>query len=290
MALSCGARMLKFLLFIFNLLFLLCGIVCVLIAVFLILNRYAIENLASAALKTRNLNDNAMVDFASKPSVVRQVGYALLIVGVAVVFLSFLGCCGAAKEWRPLLCCYATLLMAILAVEISFGIYAAFHSHSFENDFGKLLEASLKLYNGTDSQRPTIDEDSGNYVKVEFDRFMIEHKCCGIYSKKGEFLESPWYEHSDKKFDFPPACCPLRRETAVAWAATISVVLQAAGVICAFLLCDAGCVEFLRFEEDFRLSLAVGLSVFLVLMEVICTVMAARLFVLIKEELLDEYD
>ncbi|KAI6173823.1 hypothetical protein M3Y98_01123700 [Aphelenchoides besseyi] len=332
MGLSCGARVLKFCLFIFNLLFLFCGIVCVMIAIFLILNRYTIEDLATAALKSQTAKDNAiMMDFASKPSIVRQIGYALLIVGIIVVCLSFMGCCGAAKEWRPLLCCYATLLMAILAVEISFAIYAAMHSHSFEKDFSSLLQSSLiPMYNGTDNPRRSIDDENGSLVKKEFDLFMIQKKCCGIHSKIGEFKESPWYKHlPDKTYEFPPSCCPLRRDGSlmvhcpsisrygegcvnklgidyrsitrhlktVAWTATISVALQTLMTI------DVGCIEFLQFEEDFRISIAIGLGSFLVVVQVniivetdhfnfqiICIVMAIRLFILIKKELLYLYD
>ena len=42
---------------------------------------------------------------ATKPAAVRQIGYLLLFGGIIVIIVAFLGCCGAAKEWRPLLCC-----------------------------------------------------------------------------------------------------------------------------------------------------------------------------------------
>ena len=79
---------------------------------------------------------------ATKPTAVRQIGHLLLGGGLVVIVVAFLGCCGAAKEWRPLLCCvgchpighrtniqYATCLMVILAIEIAAGIYAAMHSN-----------------------------------------------------------------------------------------------------------------------------------------------------------------
>jgi len=104
---------------------------------------------------------------------VRQIGYLLLCGGLVVIVVAFLGCCGAAKEWRPLLCCYATFLMLILATEIAAGIYAAMHSNMFEKDFRHILKASLKMYNGTDSQR-LRGEDDGLLVKSAWDKFMLE--------------------------------------------------------------------------------------------------------------------
>ena len=107
MGLSCGARTLKFSLFIFNLLFLLCGIVCLCIGTWLILDKYAVDNLAVATSKVQGYeNDDGLRDLATKPAAVRQIGYILVFGGIIVIIVAFLGCCGAAKEWRPLLCCY----------------------------------------------------------------------------------------------------------------------------------------------------------------------------------------
>jgi hypothetical protein len=45
-----------------------------------------------------------------KPTAMRQIGYLILGCGLAVILVAFLGCCGAAKEWRPLLCCVSLFL------------------------------------------------------------------------------------------------------------------------------------------------------------------------------------
>jgi hypothetical protein len=34
---------------------------------------------------------------ATKPSTIRQIGYAFVIIGFIVVIVAFMGCCGAAK-------------------------------------------------------------------------------------------------------------------------------------------------------------------------------------------------
>lgn len=67
----------------------------------MIFNRYAVEHLANAALRSESKSD-ALMDLATKPSTIRQIGYAFVIVGFVVMIVAFMGCCGAAKEWVKL--------------------------------------------------------------------------------------------------------------------------------------------------------------------------------------------
>ncbi|CEF62771.1 RE39068p [Strongyloides ratti] len=270
MGLSCGARALKFSLFIFNLAFLFCGIVCVCLGIWLILDKYAVDNLAAATAKMKGYEkDDGLRDLATKPTAVRQIGYLLLFGGIVVIVVAFLGCCGAFKEWRPLLCCYATCLMIILATEIAAAIYAAMHSHMFSKDFRQILHASLKMYNGTEINDSY--EDDTVLVKHAWDKIMIEKQCCAVDSKIGEFRDSGWYTFNNKKYEFPPACCPPGRNgkllpycpsisrygdgcyeklkeslnvlshhfKVVAWTAVFISLIQVFGIIVAFCLCDS---------------------------------------------------
>lgn len=275
MGLSCGARALKFCLFIFNLVFLVCGIFCLCIGTWLILDKYAVDNLAVATAKIQGYEkDDGLRDLATKPIAVRKIGYALLIGGFVVIIVAFLGCCGAAKEWRPLLCCYATFLMLILTMEITAAIYAAMHSQRIEDDFRQILRTSIKMYNGTDIQR-IKGEDDGILMKSAWDKFMMEKSCCGVDSVIGEFHNSGWYQLIGQRYDFPPACCPPKRngrlfpvcpnisrysqgcyekikeslqdlsnhfELAM-WTAGFISLIQIFGIIVAFCLCNAISIE-----------------------------------------------
>lgn len=270
MALSCTARALKFSLFVFNLVFLLCGIVCVGIGTWLVLDRYAIDNLAFATAQIQGYEQEvALRDLATKPTAVRQIGYLLLIGGLLVISVAFLGCCGAAKEWRPLLCCYATCLMVILATEIAAAIYAAMHSHMFENDFREILRASLRMYNGTDhARKKNVD---GMLMKAAWDKLMLEKSCCGVDSKVGEFNESGWFHLTRGRYAFPPACCPAETDgklrpicptvarhpdgcyakiaesfheltshfKIVSWTVVFIALIQVFGIVVGFWLCDS---------------------------------------------------
>ncbi|KAL7069950.1 hypothetical protein ACQ4LE_010835 [Meloidogyne hapla] len=284
MGLSCGARALKFCLFLFNLAFVICGIVCVILGVWLILDRYAVDNLALAishvkGIQQQHQQDDGLNELASKPTAVRQIGYLLLFGGIAVIVVASLGCCGAAKEWRPLLCCYASCLMLILAIEIAAGIYAAMHSHMFDKDFRQILRASLKLYNGTDTPTTHLSDEKATarssadamLVKTAWDKLMQEKACCGVDSRLGEFSQSGWYQLTKGRSEFPPACCPPKRNgklvascptvfrfgegcynkikesiqelttqfKVVMWTAIIISLIQIFGVIVAFCLCNA---------------------------------------------------
>nr|CDJ85389.1 Tetraspanin domain containing protein [Haemonchus contortus] len=91
--------------------FQLCGIVCVGIGTWLVLDKYAIDNLALATAQIQGYEqEEALRDLATKPTAVRQIGYLLLVGGLLVITVAFLGCCGAVKEWRPLLCCVSGML------------------------------------------------------------------------------------------------------------------------------------------------------------------------------------
>uniref|UniRef100_A0A7E4VN20 Tetraspanin n=1 Tax=Panagrellus redivivus TaxID=6233 RepID=A0A7E4VN20_PANRE len=270
MGLSCGARTLKFSLFIFNLVFLICGFVCLCIGTWMILDKYAVDNLAIATSTSKGYElDDGLRDLATKPAAVRQIGYIILFGGITVIIVAFLGCCGAAKEWRPLLCCYGTCLMIILATEIAAAIYAAIHSHMFEKDFRQFLHGSLHMYNGTDELITNGHE--GFLVKEAWDKVMIEKSCCGVDSKVGEFNTSGWYQLSNRKYEFPPACCPPRRNgklmancpkiqrygkgchdkliesiyelsnhfKVAMWTAIFIAVIQAYGIAVAFCLCNS---------------------------------------------------
>lgn len=288
MGLSCGARALKFCLFLFNLAFVICGLVCVILGVWLILDRYAVDNLALAISHVKGIQqhqDDGLNELASKPTAVRQIGYLLLFGGIAVIFVASLGCCGAAKEWRPLLCCYASCLMLILAIEIAAGIYAAMHSHMFDKDFRQILRASLKLYNGTDTPTTLLSDEKTTtitttnsrsstdamLVKTAWDKLMQEKACCGVDSRLGEFSQSGWYRLTKGRSEFPPACCPPKRNGKLAascptvfrygegcynrikesiqeltmqfkvvmWTAIVISLIQIFGVIVAFCLCNA---------------------------------------------------
>uniref|UniRef100_A0A5S6R5D5 Tetraspanin n=1 Tax=Trichuris muris TaxID=70415 RepID=A0A5S6R5D5_TRIMR len=203
MALGCGAKVLKYCIFAFNLIFFVAGIVCLGVGIWLIVDNMALDRLANAS--EHIAGSKAFKEFASKPQAVHDIGIILTAGGTVIFIIAFLGCCGAMKEWRPLLVLYSICLMIILAVEIAAAIYAGVNRTNLEASTKMLMHESVKDYNGTTS--------SANGVRAAWDSIMNQYECCGIESRRGEFNASAWYRSFRPPEPFPAPCC----KTPVPW-------------------------------------------------------------------------
>lgn len=101
-----------------------------------------------------------------------NTGVVLIIVGVVIFGIAFLGCCGAMKHNACMLLTFATLLSIIFIAEVALVIVC----YVFKDD----AEPFIK-----DNMRETLD----NYGKPGFegvaevwDILQSEYKCCGIES------------------------------------------------------------------------------------------------------------
>lgn len=83
------------------------GIICLSIGIWLIVDRHAIDTMATAFRDMRtqeaNMANTAAEDLSTTPNGVRNLGIVLASGGGIILLIAFLGCCGAVKEWRPLL-------------------------------------------------------------------------------------------------------------------------------------------------------------------------------------------
>ncbi len=91
------------------------------IGIWLIVDKHAVSSIAEAAEKTK-MDD--LKDLADEPRAVRSIGIILAVGGAVVVLIAFLGCCGAVKEWRPLL----ILASHVTSRSINVTCYASAHS------------------------------------------------------------------------------------------------------------------------------------------------------------------
>ncbi|XP_003378955.1 leukocyte surface antigen CD53 [Trichinella spiralis] len=163
MVLGCGAKI--------------AGTVCLGVGIWLIVDNLALDRLINAS---ENIADSPMMkEIASKPQAVHDIGIILTAGGAVIFVIAFLGCCGAMKEWRPLLVLYSICLMIILAVEIAAAIYAAVNRTNLEVSTKLLMYESIKDYNGSSS--------SANGIRAAWDSIMNQYECCGIESNWGEF-------------------------------------------------------------------------------------------------------
>lgn len=150
-------RCVKYLLFFFNLLFWICG--CVILGV-------------GIYLKVTN-NGNSITE-QYLPS------YDLMIaIGVIIMVLGFLGCCGAYKESRVLLILFFVFLLLIFILLLAAGISAALG----ENKVKEWVEDKLK--------KVTPIEDQDADVIKDMERLQRELKCCGLMKGPSDWNKIP---------------------------------------------------------------------------------------------------
>uniref|UniRef100_A0A8C6YVE6 Tetraspanin n=1 Tax=Nothoprocta perdicaria TaxID=30464 RepID=A0A8C6YVE6_NOTPE len=120
MAMEGGMKCVKFLVFVFNFIFWVCGVALIAIGLY-----------AQVAL-----NKALVVTSASASS----TPIAIVVVGVIIFFISFFGCCGAWKESYCMVTTFAVLLSLIFLVEIA----AAIAGYVFKDKVGAGSEAVQK--------------------------------------------------------------------------------------------------------------------------------------------------
>lgn len=94
--------------------------------------------------------------------------YIFLIIGSIMVFIAFLGCCGAFKESQCMLITFFCCLLIMLVAEVAAGAWA-FHNRDHLND---MIEKSV-------SYTVTHEYSRVQSRTIAFDTFQKKLKCCG---------------------------------------------------------------------------------------------------------------
>ncbi|XP_069826158.1 CD63 antigen [Dendropsophus ebraccatus] len=170
MAVEGGMKCVKYLIFIFNFLFWICG--CALIG----LGIYVLIQMQNPHL-FKNASSGAPI--------------VIIAVGVVIFFISFFGCCGAAKENYCMVTTFAVLLVLIFLVEIAAAIAGYVYRNQIQNAFTDTLMDDIKNYNSSQISRDTI-----NNLQRDF-------KCCGVKNY------TDWYDYEPFKsrHEVPSSCC-----------------------------------------------------------------------------------
>lgn len=145
-----GAKCVKILLFIFNLIFFLVGLLLV---------------IAGALIQTK-FNEYVTVlgsSFSVAPFIIIGVGSFILVV-------AFFGCCGAFKEHVCMVQTFAAFLIIILIVEFAGAIAGFVLQSKILPIITKALTQALGAYN------------KNNAYKVAIDKIQQEFSCCGVNS------------------------------------------------------------------------------------------------------------
>ncbi|XP_066586848.1 CD63 antigen-like [Prorops nasuta] len=167
---SGGMACVKYLLFLFNLIFAITGIVFMSVGaiILVVYNGY-----------------NNFVDswFFAAPVL-------MIIVGVIVFLVSFFGCCGAVKENHCMIITFSVLLLLIFALELGAGISGYMMSGEVSTMLENRMNSTMHEYNSKDD------------VRKSWDIIQSDLQCCGM---KGPFDWTSVRGFSNKVV--PDTCC-----------------------------------------------------------------------------------
>ncbi|XP_003399497.1 CD63 antigen isoform X2 [Bombus terrestris] len=167
---SCISDCIKYLLFIFNFIFLICGLA--------ILTLGVIVHLQVSEI-TDHIDTNLLF-----PSI------TLIVIGSIIFIISFFGCCGAIRESHCMTITFASFLLFILIVQVAVAVYV-FVVVKNNDDKINITESYDKLFNNY-----SVDKDSREVV----DLVQSSLHCCGVHSSKDFNLHN---------LPIPPSCCGL---------------------------------------------------------------------------------
>jgi hypothetical protein len=169
----CSDKMAKLLLTVFNAIFLVCGLALFIIGVRDFKNAKSVNEILTG------LNGlNAVV----------------IAVGVVIIVISFLGCCGALKENSCMLNTFLALLVVLLIAEITVGYLAFDNRGKIENEARKNARNSLNLTGTSDNIREAWDDIQTSMICCGSDSYedyqdfgrQIPESCCKQKLDKGE--------------------------------------------------------------------------------------------------------
>lgn len=165
-----GMKCVKYLMFFFNFIFWLCGIALIALGIWV---QIELKNTLTV----------------TSPTSAFAAPIVILSVGVIVFFISFFGCCGAAKENYCMVTTFAVLLTLIFLVEIAAAITGYIFKDKIQTVIKNEIQEGMNHYNQSD-------------VKKALDGLQKKFSCCGINRY------NDWFNITDiKPGKVPASCC-----------------------------------------------------------------------------------
>lgn len=177
----CNVHFLKYVLFIFNFVFLTAGCVVLGVGLWTVIDKHHYISLLST-------------------STYAATTYILILAGVIVLFVTALGCVGIWQENRCLIVLYTFMLLLIFLLEAVAGVIAYIYEEQVLNELqSSLNESFVTNYKFDEARTHAIDD-----LQRKFD-------CCGA-SNYSDWRYSKWLiENPKEKKKVPDTCC--RTET-----------------------------------------------------------------------------
>lgn len=139
-----GMSCIKYLMFVFNFVFVVCGIALIVVG---------------AVVQNKDFTVFLNNKYATAPTI-------LIIVGVVIFFLAFLGCFGSVRENHCMVMTFGILLFIVFVIEIAGGITAYVNRNQ--------LEGVLK-----DNMNSSIQQNKTDARKI-WDEMQLKWHCCGV--------------------------------------------------------------------------------------------------------------
>ncbi|XP_075946039.1 CD151 antigen [Anarhichas minor] len=175
---SCGTICLKYLLFLFNILFWLAGGAVLAVGVWTMVEKSDYISLLNSSFYSVS-------------------AYILIAAGVIVIVTGIIGCCATLKEMKSLLIVYLVLLLCIFLLEIIAGVLAYVTYQELDEE----LRHNLKVTMQDKYQQP--GEES---VTQAVDKLQQEFKCCGSHNSS-DWRDCVWIQSAENERLVPDSCC-----------------------------------------------------------------------------------
>uniref|UniRef100_A0A3B4Z468 Tetraspanin n=1 Tax=Seriola lalandi dorsalis TaxID=1841481 RepID=A0A3B4Z468_SERLL len=180
---TCGTICLKYLLFLFNILFWVAGGAVLAVGVWTLVEKSDYISLLNSSFYSAS-------------------AYILIAAGAIVIVTGIIGCCATLKEMKSLLIMYLVLLLCIFLLEIIAGVLAYITYQELDDE----LRQNLKVTMQQKYQQP--GEES---VTQAVDKLQQEFKCCGS-NNFSDWTNSTWIQAADYKRLVPDSCCKTPSE------------------------------------------------------------------------------
>jgi len=172
---GCGMSMVKYILFLFNLLCAICGILIIAFGALMFTGVSSVKDLGDA--------------FATQ-----GLPVSLIVLGSAILIISFFGCCGAIRESSCMTMTYAALLFLLLICQIALIVFAFLSKKDFLDEISKMVDKAW-------------EERRNGPASTVMDTLQSTYKCCGSNGPSDYALIL--------QISLPKSCCDPNADTCI---------------------------------------------------------------------------
>ncbi|XP_055920654.1 23 kDa integral membrane protein-like [Eupeodes corollae] len=151
-----GASFAKYVLFIFNMLVLACGILVIVFG----------SLLTADVVDLKNLADSFQIS---------GIPICIIVIGCIISIIAFIGCCGAIRENTCLTIIYAVVMLVLFVLQIIIVLYIWLEQESFLNTMNSIVNKAW-----------TTRHENGRLMDV----LQMEFNCCGQFGSQDYFGEA----------------------------------------------------------------------------------------------------